>query len=109
MTATDEAPPRTKRVKESRSTANDGEAKPLRPSIRPRGSLVAAIDIGTTKVCCFIARRGEDGRPRVVGIGETGLDYHYDNSPREAQERGFRTHIGAAREKLNSSVPYAVC
>jgi TatD DNase family protein len=27
-----------------------------------------------------------------------GLDYHYDNSPREAQERGFRTHIAAARE-----------
>ncbi len=35
--------------------------------------------------------------PRVVAIGEAGLDYHYDNSPREAQERGFRTHIAAAR------------
>src|SRR4029077_9932925 len=35
---------------------------------------------------------------KVVAIGEAGLDYHYDNSPREAQERGFRTHIGAARE-----------
>jgi TatD DNase family protein len=36
--------------------------------------------------------------PKVVAIGEAGLDYHYDNSPREAQERGFRTHIAAARE-----------
>jgi TatD DNase family protein len=36
--------------------------------------------------------------PKVVAIGEAGLDYHYDNSPREAQERGFRTHIQAARE-----------
>lgn len=36
--------------------------------------------------------------PKVVAIGEAGLDYHYDNSPRDAQERGFRTHIGAARE-----------
>ncbi len=36
--------------------------------------------------------------PKVVAIGEAGLDYHYDNSPREAQERGFRTHIRAARE-----------
>jgi TatD DNase family protein len=36
--------------------------------------------------------------PKVVGIGEVGLDYHYDNSPREAQERGLRTHIAAARE-----------
>src|SRR5262249_28235702 len=36
--------------------------------------------------------------PKVVGVGEVGLDYHYDNSPREAQERGLRTHITAARE-----------
>jgi TatD DNase family protein len=36
-------------------------------------------------------------RPKVVALGEAGLDYHYDNSPRTAQERGFRTHIAAAR------------
>ena len=36
--------------------------------------------------------------PRVVGIGETGLDFHYDHSPREAQERVFRAHIAAARD-----------
>jgi TatD DNase family protein len=36
--------------------------------------------------------------PKVVAIGEAGLDYFYDNSPRAAQERGFRTHIAAARE-----------
>jgi TatD DNase family protein len=36
--------------------------------------------------------------PKVVAIGEAGLDYHYDFSPRDAQERGFRTHIAAARE-----------
>jgi TatD DNase family protein len=36
--------------------------------------------------------------PKVVALGEAGLDYHYDNSPRGAQERGFRTHIAAARE-----------
>ena len=36
--------------------------------------------------------------PKVVAIGEAGLDYHYDNSPREDQERGFRTHIAAARQ-----------
>jgi len=36
--------------------------------------------------------------PKVVAFGEAGLDYHYDNSPRDAQERGFRTHIAAARE-----------
>jgi TatD DNase family protein len=36
--------------------------------------------------------------PKVVALGEAGLDYHYDNSPRDAQERGFRTHIAAARQ-----------
>jgi TatD DNase family protein len=36
--------------------------------------------------------------PKVVAIGEAGLDYHYAYSPRDAQERGFRTHIAAARE-----------
>jgi TatD DNase family protein len=35
---------------------------------------------------------------KVVALGEAGLDYHYDNSPRDAQEHGFRTHIAAARE-----------
>jgi TatD DNase family protein len=35
--------------------------------------------------------------PKVVGIGETGLDYFYEHSPREAQQRSFRAHIAAAR------------
>lgn len=36
--------------------------------------------------------------PKVIGIGETGLDYFYDNSPRDEQRESFRTHIAAARE-----------
>lgn len=36
--------------------------------------------------------------PRCVAIGEAGLDYHYDKSPRDVQRRVFRTHIHAARE-----------
>jgi TatD DNase family protein len=35
--------------------------------------------------------------PKVVAFGEAGLDYFYDNGSPEAQERGFRTHIAAAR------------
>ncbi len=35
--------------------------------------------------------------PKVVGIGETGLDYHYDLSPREVQRAVFAVHIDAAR------------
>src|SRR5215212_2083186 len=36
--------------------------------------------------------------PRCIAIGEAGLDYHYDRSPRDVQRRVFRTHIAAARE-----------
>ena len=36
--------------------------------------------------------------PKVVAIGEAGLDYHYDNSPRDVQKKVFRIHIAAARE-----------
>jgi len=36
--------------------------------------------------------------PRVVGIGESGLDYHHDRSDRARQAAGFRAHIAAARE-----------
>jgi TatD DNase family protein len=35
--------------------------------------------------------------PKCVGIGEAGLDYHYDKSPRDIAARVFRTHIAAAR------------
>ena len=36
--------------------------------------------------------------PKVVAIGEAGLDYHYDHSPRDVQKKSFRTHIAAARK-----------
>ena len=36
--------------------------------------------------------------PRVVGIGETGLDYYYDHSDRAQQQKSFRSHIVASRE-----------
>lgn len=35
--------------------------------------------------------------PKVVGFGETGLDYYYEHSPRAEQQQSFRTHIAAAR------------
>jgi TatD DNase family protein len=50
------------------------------------------LDIGTDDL-----RRIAE-HPRVVAIGEAGLDYHYDNSPRDAQEQGLRAHIAAARK-----------
>ena len=44
-------------------------------------------------------------RPKVVGIGECGLDFHYDLSPRETQQAVFRVHIEAARR---SGLPLVV-
>lgn len=35
--------------------------------------------------------------PKIIGLGEAGLDFHYDSSSPEAQEQGFRTHIAASR------------
>lgn len=35
--------------------------------------------------------------PKCIAIGEAGLDYFYDNAPKDAQETGFRRHIAAAR------------
>lgn len=46
-----------------------------------RGALLAATD-----------------NPRVIGIGESGLDYYYEHSDRETQKRLFRIHIDVARE-----------
>jgi TatD DNase family protein len=41
---------------------------------------------------------GRASHHKVVGIGETGLDYYYEHSPRDAQKESFRAHIAAARE-----------
>jgi len=49
-------------------------------------------DIDTAKL---VARASH---PRVIGIGETGLDYYYDKSDRERQQKSFRSHIWASRD-----------
>jgi len=41
---------------------------------------------------------GAAGHAKVIGIGETGLDYYYDHSDRERQKSSFRSHIAASRE-----------
>ncbi|MCX7686099.1 MAG: TatD family hydrolase [Acetobacteraceae bacterium] len=43
--------------------------------------------------------------PKVIGIGESGLDYFYDKAPRDAQAESFRRHIRAARD---SGLPLVV-
>ena len=67
MSTMDEAPVR-ERDSAGAPSGGSRRANSRRPAIRPRGSLIAAVDIGTTKVCCFIARISDDN-PRVLGIG----------------------------------------
>ncbi len=43
--------------------------------------------------------------PRIIGLGESGLDYFYDKSPRDVQQEGFRRHCRAARQ---SGLPLAI-
>lgn len=47
----------------------------------------------------------EADHPKVIGLGESGLDYFYDKAPRPMQQAGFRAHIAAARE---SGLPLAI-
>ena len=49
-------------------------------------------DIDTEKLIAKAAH------PKVIAIGETGLDYYYDHSDREQQRRSFRAHIAASRD-----------
>lgn len=49
-------------------------------------------DVGTAR----LVERAQ--HPRVVGIGESGLDYFYDHSDRERQQASFRAHLAACRE-----------
>jgi TatD DNase family protein len=53
-----------------------------------------AVDHAGTKAAELAALAAH---PRVIGIGETGLDYHYDHGPRDVQQVLFRSHIAAAR------------
>jgi TatD DNase family protein len=54
----------------------------------------AAVEPAATKAGLVAATK----HPKVIGIGETGLDFYYEHSPRERQVEIFRVHIAAARE-----------
>ncbi len=66
--------------------------------IKPRGNLIAALDVGTSKVCCFIARLGENGTPQVIGIG---------HQVSHGVRSGVITDMDAAEASIRSAVEAA--
>ncbi len=52
----------------------------------------------TVDATTFPRLRQLAGHPKVVAIGETGLDFHYENSPRDEQRAAFRAHLQLAAE-----------
>jgi len=55
----------------------------------------AVADIASTSIETIAALLEQ---PQVVAVGETGLDFHYDNAPRDVQHRWFRAHLELAAE-----------
>jgi TatD DNase family protein len=74
------------------------------PLIEAHGDLLTAVGCHPHDARLFDERGGEElvkrlaARPRLVAIGEIGLDYHYNLSPPEAQRDVFRRQIRVARE-----------
>jgi TatD DNase family protein len=67
----------------------------------PQVSATAGVhphDADTLTAAALVELRRLLAAEQVVGVGETGLDYHYDNSPRDAQRAAFAAHVGLARE-----------
>jgi TatD DNase family protein len=53
---------------------------------------------GATEIVSAKALAEKTSDEKVIGIGETGLDYHYEHSDRQSQKKSFRNHIAAARD-----------
>jgi TatD DNase family protein len=74
------------------------------PLVESHENLLTAVGCHPHDAKIFDERGGEDflrglaSRPRLVAIGEIGLDYHYNLSPPEVQRDVFRRQIGVARE-----------
>lgn len=71
-----------------------------------RNGLIAALDVGTTKVCCFIAKVQDDGTPRMVGIGHQVARGMRNGAvvDMEELETSIRAAVEAAEEMANDQV-----
>jgi cell division protein FtsA len=90
-------------------SGNGAAPRPRPVPVRPRGSLVAGIDIGSTKICCFIARV-EGAEPRILGIGHQvsrGLKGGAIVNLEEVSD-SIRTAVHAAEEMADETIEEAV-
>ena len=88
---------------------NGTSPRPRQQPVRPRGSLVAGIDIGSTKICCFIARI-EGAEPRILGIGHQvsrGIKGGAIINLDEVSD-SIRTAVHAAEEMADETIEEAV-
>jgi cell division protein FtsA len=90
-------------------SGNGAAPRPRQQPVRPRGSLIAGIDIGSTKICCFIARV-DGAEPRILGIGHQvsrgmkgGMIVNLD----EVSD-SIRTAVHAAEEMAGETIDQAV-
>lgn len=76
------------------------------PHAKPRNGLVAALDIGTTKVSCLIARQEGTRPPRVIGIGHhvSGGVQQGAIIDMDAAEASVRAAVGAAEEMAGANI-----
>ena len=78
--------------------------------VAPRNGLIAALDIGTSKMCCFIARVAEDGRPSIAGIGHQ-ISRGVRNGAiidMEQAELALRTTVHAAEQMAGDTIQEVV-
>ena len=73
---------------------------------KTRNELITGLDIGTTKVCCFIARGGDDGAPRIIGIGHQIADGVRAGTivDMAAAELAIRNAVHAAEEMAGETI-----
>src|SRR5215468_11366329 len=72
----------------------------------PRGGLVAGRDVGTSKMCCFIARVGDEGHPQVIGIGHQ-ISHGLKSGAivdMEAAERAILSTVHAAEQMAGETI-----
>jgi cell division protein FtsA len=88
---------------------NGAAARSRQQPIRPRGSLVAGVDIGSTKICCFIARI-EGAEPRILGIGHQVSHGMKGGTIVNLDEvsNSIRTAVHAAEEMADTAIEKVV-